>query len=158
MPESINTFNRPQQMEKILIATDLSATAESIVGSGLQLARKLQAPAELLTVINQYIDYVPPDTGTVFADQWEARTHIAITWLNQIKDFYPDLNINVQVFTGDPKEGILTRATQIQASLIVMGTHGRTGISHLLMGSTAEYVIRHTSIPVLVIPFNRSVH
>ncbi|HWY98467.1 MAG TPA: universal stress protein [Bacteroidia bacterium] len=39
-----------------------------------------------------------------------------------------------------------------KADMIIMGTHGRTGLRHLVMGSVAEYVIRHATIPVLVIP------
>jgi nucleotide-binding universal stress UspA family protein len=62
------------------------------------------------------------------------------------------------VFVGDPKDSIIERAIEIKASMIVLGTHGRTGLSHLLMGSTAEYVIRHSPIPVLVIPINNYPH
>jgi nucleotide-binding universal stress UspA family protein len=40
----------------------------------------------------------------------------------------------------------------------VMGTHGRTGLDHLLIGSTAEFVIRHSPVPVLVVPYKRSKH
>jgi nucleotide-binding universal stress UspA family protein len=53
---------------------------------------------------------------------------------------------------GKPYEGILKVADEWNADLIVLGTHGRTGISHLLMGSVAEKVIRHSTKPLFIIP------
>ena len=47
---------------------------------------------------------------------------------------------------------LLKVADEWAADLIVMGTHGRTGLSHILMGSIAEHVVRHAKIPVLIIP------
>lgn len=53
---------------------------------------------------------------------------------------------------GKPAEEILNIANNWEADLIVAGTHGRTGLQHLLTGSVAEYLIRHAKIPVMVIP------
>jgi nucleotide-binding universal stress UspA family protein len=53
---------------------------------------------------------------------------------------------------GNPQEAILKTATIWEADLIVMGTHSRTGLSHFLLGSVAEHVVRHAAIPVMVIP------
>lgn len=52
---------------------------------------------------------------------------------------------------GRPTKDILKTADIWEANLIVMGTHGRTGLLHLLVGSVAEYVIRHSKIPVMII-------
>jgi hypothetical protein len=52
---------------------------------------------------------------------------------------------------GLPKEEILNTAKEWQADLIVMGTHGRTGLLHLVMGSVAEHIVRHATVPVLVV-------
>ena len=57
----------------------------------------------------------------------------------------------VQVTTGDPADAIVSEAAQLGADLIVMGTHGRTGLQHVLLGSVAEKVVRHASCPVLTI-------
>jgi nucleotide-binding universal stress UspA family protein len=54
--------------------------------------------------------------------------------------------------TGIPEEEIINIARQWEADLIVMGTHGRSAIGRILSGSTAEYVIRHATIPVLITP------
>jgi len=53
---------------------------------------------------------------------------------------------------GHPTKDILKTAEIWEADLIVMGTHGRTGLLHLLVGSVAEYIVRHSKIPVMVVP------
>ncbi len=53
---------------------------------------------------------------------------------------------------GFPHEEILNIAKEWEADVIVMGTHGRTGLSHLFSGSVAEHVIHHAIVPVMVIP------
>lgn len=53
---------------------------------------------------------------------------------------------------GNPYEMILKVAAEWEADLIVIGTHARTGFSHLLMGSVAEHVVRHSKIPVMIVP------
>lgn len=53
---------------------------------------------------------------------------------------------------GDPSTEIVKIAAQKCAAMIVMGTHGRTGLTHLLLGSVAEGVMRHATVPVVVVP------
>jgi len=53
--------------------------------------------------------------------------------------------------TGIPYEEIIRKAQEISASLIVLGTHGRTGLDHIIFGSTAERVVRGSACPVLTI-------
>jgi nucleotide-binding universal stress UspA family protein len=57
---------------------------------------------------------------------------------------------------GDPAEEIRRVASQKHATMIVMGTHGRTGLAHIVMGSVAEGVMRRASVPVVVVPPLRS--
>ncbi len=52
---------------------------------------------------------------------------------------------------GPPRATILQVASEVGADLIVMGTHGRTGLAHVLFGSVAEHVVRHSTIPVLTV-------
>ncbi len=145
-------------MNTIIITSDLGEDKDIILQEGFVLAEKMKADVELLVIINKNLDYIPADIGMNFTDQWEARTYMATTEMEHIKSKYPGVNSRVVVFIGDPKEAIIDRAVEIKASIIVIGTHGRTGLSHLLMGSTAEYVIRHSPIPVLVIPLNNYQH
>ena len=59
--------------------------------------------------------------------------------------------VSVSVRFGDPTTAILATATEVQASLIAMATHGRTGLSHLLLGSVAERVLHRARVPVLLV-------
>jgi len=52
---------------------------------------------------------------------------------------------------GSPRPVIVESAVELQCQMIVMGTHGRSGLTHLLMGSVAEYVVRHSRVPVLTV-------
>lgn len=145
-------------MNKIIITSDLSEHREQVFDFGLQLAQKMNAAVELVTIINVQVEYMPVDIGMNFTDQWEARTYQAKRILQQVKDAHPDLSIEVVVFAGNPKEEIIQYAIDHKDCMIVIGTHGRTGLSHTLMGSTAEYVVRHSPIPVLVVPIKNFVH
>jgi nucleotide-binding universal stress UspA family protein len=69
-----------------------------------------------------------------------------------------DVPVETQVLLGTPGAAIVTAARDSNADLIVMGTHGRTGISRLLLGSVAEYVLRHAQCPVLTIKPGTSQH
>ena len=57
----------------------------------------------------------------------------------------------VQVAAGHPAETIVRMARELAVDLIIMATHGRTGVSHLLLGSVAEHVVRHAPCPVLTV-------
>jgi nucleotide-binding universal stress UspA family protein len=145
-------------MSKILIATDLSKSSKDVIAVGLELAKKLNSGIILVTIINELVEYVPMDIGISFADQWEARLYIAQRELDRIKHEHSDFDIEVITFVGDPKKDVIEQSDKSGASYIVIGTHGRTGFSHMVMGSTAEYVIRHATVPVIVVPYNRSLH
>ena len=63
----------------------------------------------------------------------------------------PDVHVEYQLVEGDPGEEIVRAAQETGAELIVMGTHGRTGLPRLLMGSVAEQVMRRAACPVLTV-------
>jgi nucleotide-binding universal stress UspA family protein len=63
----------------------------------------------------------------------------------------PTLPVEHRLEVGDPVAEILRVAQESKCDLIVMGTHGRTGLAHLLMGSVAEKVVRKAACPVLVV-------
>jgi nucleotide-binding universal stress UspA family protein len=62
-----------------------------------------------------------------------------------------EMSVGVEILTGDPAPEIITVANDFHADLIVMGTHGRGGLAHLLMGSTAEKLLRKAPCPVLTL-------
>lgn len=145
-------------MNKLILTSDLGEQRDVVFDFGLQLARKMNAELDLVTIINRNVEYMPADIGMNFSDQWEAREYQARAILEKVKASNPDLAISVTVFPGDPKTDIIQHAIDSKAQLIILGTHGRTGLSHTLMGSTAEYVVRHSPVPVLVVPVKNYTH
>lgn len=145
-------------METILIATDLSDTKEEVLKAGFDLARKMKAQVVLSVVINRNLDYFPPDTGMIFSDQWEARKYMADQQLEAIREAHPDVPVTPLTTIGYPQQEIIEQALHNGAGMIVMGTHGRGGLYGALMGGTAQYVVRHSPVPVLVVPFNKRRH
>jgi nucleotide-binding universal stress UspA family protein len=65
--------------------------------------------------------------------------------------FDEEVRYQTEVVMGIPFEEILKRAKSLSADLIVVGTHGRTGLEHVLVGSTAERLVRRSTIPVLTV-------
>jgi nucleotide-binding universal stress UspA family protein len=144
-------------MEKIIIAVDLNEQTEEVVALGMRLARQLHASIELLTVIDHSLDFTV-STEFQFDNQWEARLYIAKTELGKIKEQYPDVPTEVVSFIGLPKEDIIKEINNKQASFIVIGTHGRSAFVQFVMGGTAEYIVRHATIPVVVLPYTKTEH
>lgn len=137
-------------MKKILIAIDDSAMAEKVTEAGLQLAQQLNAEMALLSVVDTSFPYIVSDGATVAEMTELTKTDFK----KKHKMLIKDRNIWSFVEEGNPNKIILNIAKEWNADLIVMGTHGRTGVSHFLLGSVAEKVLRHSTKPVLVIPTN----
>jgi nucleotide-binding universal stress UspA family protein len=141
-------------VKQILCATDLSATSEEAWRYALMLADVFAAEVSLLHVVSP-LEFaglgdmrVPPPTGwmegrVAASDKELAGKH------QEVEKF--GLRARHKVAVGAPAATILAEAQDARADLIVMGTHGRTGLSHLLLGSVAEAVIRKAPCPVLAV-------
>lgn len=139
----------------IIIAVDLSETNAAIIKEAFAFAQQLQAKVSLVSIISMYVDYLHSDMS-LMPTQWEeiydAQKQHAEKELTKIKEANSAMDIHIHTAIGNPKFDIISFAEESKADYIVMGTHGRTGIAHLMLGSTAEYVVRHSGIPVLIIP------
>ena len=78
----------------------------------------------------------------------EARRALEKLVLDKIPN---DIPTDAEILTGDPVDKIVAYATDQNADLIIMATHGRGGLSHVLMGSVAEHVVRKGPCPVLTL-------
>jgi nucleotide-binding universal stress UspA family protein len=136
----------------ILVPTDLSEGAEQALDYACELARKLDAQVHLLNVIG-----IPalgvPELGlamtSMMIDQMITDNQAAITKLAETRCSAPCGQVLVR--TGDARDVINQTAKDIGADLIVMGTHGRRGISRALLGSVAETVVRTAPCAVLTV-------
>lgn len=143
-----------KSFQKIVVATDFSDCSQEACDYALSLARKFEASLLVLHVINEPVDlrgfYVPHISFE------ELEKEIAEGAAKMLETFCKDnlgdfTNFTTAVATGVPYEEIIRCADEQQASLIVIGTHGRTGLDHLIFGSTAERVVRSSPCPVLTI-------
>jgi nucleotide-binding universal stress UspA family protein len=148
------------QYTKVLIAVDNSTFSIGAAKAGFELAHQLKATVGLAFVIDISKEIINTDLGITLQQSATALLKQAEDTIEQLIQMYND-NGKAEVlrFTpeGFPKKEILNIAKEWGAELIIMGTHGRTGLSHMLVGSVAEYVIKNADVPVLVVPFRKSV-
>jgi nucleotide-binding universal stress UspA family protein len=140
---------------QILIAVDLSESSELVIKKGIELAIKMEASVILSSVIPMYVDYLQSQMSMVPApwdEIYTAQKEAAIKELKLVKDKFPNIPIEIYVEVGNAKDVVIDKATKDKVDYIVVGTHGRTGFSHVVMGSTAEYIVRHATMPVMVVP------
>ncbi len=146
---------------KVLIAVDLSENSKDIIQQGIDLAIKMNGYVILCAIIPVYVDYlqtqlamIPPQLDEVYKEQ-ENHAHKVF---DEIKGKNAGVTFDTHVAIGSPKFDIIDLSKKQHVDYIVVGTHGRTGLSHTIMGSTAEYIVRHSTVPVLVVPLKREEH
>lgn len=140
--------------DKILTAIDFSENSEHAFEYALTLAKQFQSELIILHVINEPVDlrgfYVPHISFEQLEKEIEegAQKMMAQFCQTRMGNF---TNFQTAIITGIPNEEIIRKAADTGSSLIVLGTHGRTGLDHIIFGSTAERVVRSASCPVLTI-------
>ena len=139
----------------ILIAVDLSESSASVIKKGMELAIKMEASVILSSVIPIYVDYLQSQMSMVptpWDEIYMAQKEAAIKELKLVQDKFPNIPIEIYVEVGNAKDVVIEKALKEKVDYVVVGTHGRTGFSHVVMGSTAEYIVRHATMPVMVVP------
>jgi universal stress protein A len=142
---------------RVLVPIDFSPSSRAALEYGTFLAGKLGAELIVLHVWEPP-GYVGPDTlallpvaaGQPGWDQTRAEVMREVELFLGKASARP-ASLRVRVEAGEPSDAILLAAKDGGADLIVMGTHGRTGLSRLLIGSVAEAVLRRATCPVLTI-------
>ena len=140
---------------QILIAVDLSESSELVIKKGIELAIKMEASVILSSVVPMYVDYLQSQMSMVptpWDEIYSAQKEAAIKELKLVQDKFPNITIEIYVEVGNAKDVVIEKAKKEKVDYIVVGTHGRTGFSHVVMGSTAEYIVRHSTMPVMVVP------
>jgi nucleotide-binding universal stress UspA family protein len=142
--------------KKILVAVDSSPHAMNAAKHGFALAHQLKATLGLINVIDRNKEIINADLGITPEQSQTVLLRQAEENIDQLIRMYAGVK-EVLRFTpeGFAKAEIINTAKEWEADLIVMGTHGRSGLSHLLVGSIAEYIIKHVTIPVMVVPFDK---
>lgn len=147
-------------IERILVPTDFSETATPATEYALQLAQRVGASILLLHVYEIPISY--PDGHSFGAEMMRAleeganatMTGALTRWKERARAIAGDghpVAINGKVMTGPTASAITDEARLGNYDLIVIGTHGRTGLSRWVIGSVAERVVRTARCPVLTV-------
>jgi nucleotide-binding universal stress UspA family protein len=137
----------------ILVPTDFGDSAELALDHAIELARTNKAHVVLLYVcplpqVAAFDGAIVPNGDVIEAIRDAGRRGL-VQSIARVKG--SGVAIRSLSSIGDPRGCILDVAKEISADLIVMGTHGRRGLSRWLMGSTAEAIVRTSSIPVLTV-------
>ena len=145
-----------ETITRILVPVDFGPHSDRALRYATYLAAKLGASVELAHVVD----------NPVASGAWTAETYVpnlpqlleslmgeANKRLTAMKSIVASQGVEVEttVLTGQPAHAIVDHASAHAFDLIVMGTHGRTGLSHVFVGSVAERVVRKASCPVLTL-------
>ncbi len=142
----------------ILVTVDGSDLSERALGPAFDMAEKHGAEVVLLRVLTLDVVSIAGGMGPQYHELRNLHEKHdrdeAEAYLRRLKAQWQctGVPITTRVITGAAPEMILQVAEQVEADLIVMTTHGRTGLDRLLYGSVAEAVLRGTRWPVLMIP------
>ena len=145
------------EIKKILIPTDCSELSKDALRIGIDFAKKFDAKLLLLYVANDTSPIALEDLqGLPNEVAQNLRNAAGQRFQRQIEDFWnslydSEIKVELEVDTGDPFTQIIKVAKRSETDLIIMGTHGHTGIKHILMGSVAEKVVRYSPFPVLTV-------
>ena len=132
----------------ILCPLDLSTNSLEAIDVATSLAKGDRGK---ITFLYTAVPELPADAGYAAIEEVAAATKVAQAELEQIRPTDPTVRFRHELRTGEPSMEIVKFAGDNQVDMIVMTTHGRSGISRLLMGSVAEHVIRKAPCPVLTL-------
>jgi nucleotide-binding universal stress UspA family protein len=139
-------------VQHVLVPIDFSATADRALAYAIALAQQLQARLTLLHVLDLTpvtMDEMTPGMTATYLDDLETDAqHLLQASREQVQR--AGLQGESLLVQGTPTQTIVDTAGERGVDLIIMGTHGRTGLAHVFLGSVAEHVIRQAPCPVLV--------
>src|SRR5262245_31510576 len=139
------------RLQRILFPTDFSQSSQAAETYACELARQFGAELHVLYVL-QDVTLAMPEPGSVFAmpalnlDEVQQSAQQVLSTVPAAS--WPQARIVRHTSRGAPWAEIIRIATENRMDLIVMGTHGRSGLPHVLLGSVAEKVVRHAGCPV----------
>jgi len=143
-------------LKKILVATDFSEPSEAALAYGLELARQFGSTVVVAHVVENALTGAVGADGFVFSDPG-LQQHLEASARRRLDTLLSDEDRavlgaeTIVIASNTPAYAIVDYARTADVGLIVMGTHGRGAVAHLLMGSVAERVVRLAPCPVLTV-------
>jgi len=142
-------------IKTIVHPTDFSEAADQASEMAHALARDHDAKLVLVTVLEPPIKLPAPPVNQEY---YFGLAGVARRELEHKAATFTDVPVDTLVMSEPVGPAIVAASRDCQADLVVMATHGRSGVSRLLMGSVAEYVLRHADCPVLTVKPEMSRH
>jgi nucleotide-binding universal stress UspA family protein len=155
---------KTDKVKKVLIALDYNPTAQKVAEVGFSMAKAMNAEIILLHVISDPVyysstEYSPImgfngflDTSQMQLDNVDGLKQAALHFLDKSRHHLGDKSIQTLIKEGDFAESILKAAKELHADIIILGSHSRKWLENIVMGSVTEKVLRHTTIPLFIIP------
>ncbi len=144
-----------ENIPTILVATDFSDGSDKAFDQAVQLAKSTGARLAVAHAIEPAVEF---PMGTTYSDidgGYYASVDLALS-ARAARAEKAGVRCSTKILEGPVSSEITRWAHEIGASMIVQGTHGRTGLSHVVLGSIAEKIVRHATCPVLTVPFARA--
>ena len=138
---------------QLLCPVDFSDVSKNAFQIAIDLAVLFKADLHVMHVFQMPASTIPEGIYDIPDDaEDKVKSHFSKKLDEFIKNHStPEINITTGLYAGFPHVEIIKYANETNADMIVMGTHGRTGLSHVLLGSVTERVIRTSDIPVLTV-------
>ena len=141
-------------IQHILVALDFSESSRLALEYAELLARQFGAAVDLVHVVTPLVPPMPAGCAPpFFSNPGEAHLVEARACLENHADELRSRGLSVAtlLLEGSPLESILGQAQKRHCDLLVLGTHGRSGMAHMLLGSVAEKILRRAPCPVLTV-------
>jgi len=147
------------KIERILVPVDYSPCSRAALRFALELAPRFQASLDIVHVWDRpsYVSNVllttsePISKSSLISLIQENAQHDLEEFLGSV-ELPPGAPLVGRLLSGDPASTLLDELKQGQHDAVVVGTHGRTGLAHVLLGSVAEKLVRLSRIPVITVP------
>jgi len=144
-----------KSLKRILVPTDFTDPSNEALEAAVALGRESQATLDLVHVAVEAAYPLPPpvDVATLPLDMGRVleRSDAGLA-AEERRVREAGLACETTTLIGRPDAEILQRARETHADLIVMGTHGQSGLAHALFGSNVDRVVQHAPCPVLILP------
>jgi nucleotide-binding universal stress UspA family protein len=148
----------PRTVKRILVPTDFADPSTDALATAIAFALGSGATLDLVHVSVERAFVLPPPVDLAILPMNQAMTQAAEGLAEECARVRAaGVSCESATLVGLPDAEIVTRARETGADLIVMGTHGRSGIVHAVFGSVAEKVVQHGPCPVLIVPRHANV-
>ena len=149
-------------LKRVLIALDYNPTAKKVAETGYSFAKTMDADVILIHVVSEAVYYTALEYSPIMGYSGFTDSDLKINtgglikaseqFLEKSKQHLGDENIKTLVAEGEFAEAILKAAKDLNADLIVMGSHSRRWLEKILVGSVTQQVLKNTTVPLIIVP------